>query len=75
MLLTADHGNAEQMIDPASDGPFTAHTTNPVELIIAGAGSCDLMEGRLADIAPTLLHLMELPVPDEMTGRNLVVCP
>lgn len=75
LLLTADHGNAEQMIDPASDGPFTAHTTNPVELIIAGAGSCDLMEGRLADIAPTLLHLMELPVPDEMTGRNLVVCP
>ena len=73
LLLTADHGNAEQMIDPASGGPFTAHTTLPVELIIAGAGDLALQKGRLADLAPTLLSLMGLPVPREMSGRSLVV--
>ncbi|MEA4890461.1 MAG: 2,3-bisphosphoglycerate-independent phosphoglycerate mutase [Clostridiaceae bacterium] len=73
VLITADHGNAEQMIDPETNGPFTAHTTLPVELILAGAGQVTLQEGRLADLAPTMLNLMHLPVPAEMTGRNLVV--
>ena len=73
VLITADHGNAEQMIDPATQGPFTAHTILPVEMILAGAGPVKLREGRLADLAPTLLALMHLPVPAEMTGRNLVV--
>jgi 2,3-bisphosphoglycerate-independent phosphoglycerate mutase len=72
-LLTADHGNAEQMIDPETGGPFTAHTTLPVELIIVGAGAFDLREGRLADLAPTMLDLMGLPVPTEMTGKSLIV--
>ncbi len=71
-LITADHGNAEQMIDPDTCGPFTAHTTFPVELILIGAGPRDLHEGRLADIAPTLLDLMDLPVPAEMTGKSLI---
>ncbi len=74
LLLTADHGNAEQMIDPETGGPFTAHTTNPVELIVVGTGECRLEEGRLADLAPTILDLMGLPVPEEMTGRSLIVC-
>ncbi len=73
VLITADHGNAEQMIDPSSGGPFTAHTNLPVELIIAGAGDFQLREGRLADLAPTLLGLINLPVPVEMSGRSLVV--
>jgi 2,3-bisphosphoglycerate-independent phosphoglycerate mutase len=72
-LVTADHGNAEQMIDPESGGPFTAHTTLPVELIIAGAGDLTLKKGRLADLAPTMLSLMELAVPAEMSGQTLVV--
>lgn len=72
-LVTADHGNAEQMIDPVQGGPFTAHTTFPVELFITGAGPLTLREGRLADLAPTLLDLMDYPIPDEMTGQSLVV--
>ncbi len=72
-LITADHGNAEQMIDPDTKGPFTAHTTLPVELIIAGEKSSDLREGRLADLAPTMLDLMNLPVPEQMTGKSLIV--
>jgi len=69
-LITADHGNAEQMIDPETKGPFTAHTTLPVGLIVAGAGRLQLGEGRLADLAPTMLTLMGLPVPAEMTAAN-----
>jgi 2,3-bisphosphoglycerate-independent phosphoglycerate mutase len=72
VLISADHGNAEMMIDPATGGPFTAHTTLPVELIIAGAGDFALAEGRLADLAPTMLNLMDLPVPAQMTGISLV---
>ncbi len=75
-IVTADHGNADQMFDPASDGPHTSHTLNPVELFVAGQG-CEKLRlregGRLADIAPTLLELMELPVPPEMTGASLIV--
>lgn len=70
-LITADHGNAEKMYEP--DGsPFTAHTTNPVPLILAGY-PCTLKEGgRLADLAPTMLQLMGLPQPAEMTGESLI---
>ena len=69
-LVTADHGNAEHVRN--SDGsPQTAHTINPVPLTIAGAGGLHLKAGKLADIAPTMLHLMDLPVPKEMDGENL----
>ncbi len=62
------------MIDPETGGPFTAHTTYPVELIVAGAGDLTLKEGRLADLAPTLLSLMNLAVPQEMSGQTLARC-
>ena len=71
-LITADHGNAEKMKEP--DGaPFTAHTTNPVPLIVAGY-PCKLREGgRLADLSPTMLDIMGLPKPPEMDGESLIV--
>jgi 2,3-bisphosphoglycerate-independent phosphoglycerate mutase len=72
LLVTADHGNCEMMRDPATGGPHTAHTTNPVPLLLAGGGGAALADGRLADLAPTLLALMELPQPKEMTGRSLL---
>jgi 2,3-bisphosphoglycerate-independent phosphoglycerate mutase len=71
LLITADHGNAELMRDPETGGPHTAHTTNPVPVILAGSHAKNLHDGRLADIAPTLLKLMNLPRPPEMTGRPL----
>jgi len=71
LLMTADHGNAEQMIDPATGQPHTAHTTNPVPLVICGSGFRLGSAGALADVAPTLLGLQGLPVPREMTGRDL----
>ena len=73
LLVTADHGNCEMMRDPATGGPHTAHTTNPVPLLLVGARNRALKgEGRLADIAPTLLELMDLPKPKEMTGASLL---
>ena len=73
LLVTADHGNCEMMRDPSTGGPHTAHTTNPVPVILFGAGNRVLhAEGRLADIAPTLLELMGLPKPPEMTGMSLL---
>jgi 2,3-bisphosphoglycerate-independent phosphoglycerate mutase len=72
MLVTADHGNCELMRDPATGGPHTAHTTNPVPLFLVGGGKVGLVEGRLADVAPTLLALMGLPQPAEMTGKSLL---
>ena len=70
-LITADHGNAEQMLD--EDGqPFTAHTTNPVPFCIVGA-AVRLRDGRLADIAPTMLDLMGLNQPEEMDGKTLIL--
>jgi len=73
LLVTADHGNCELMRDPQTGGPHTAHTTNPVPLLLSGARDRALVaDGRLADIAPTLLELMELPKPQEMTGRSLL---
>jgi 2,3-bisphosphoglycerate-independent phosphoglycerate mutase len=72
LLITADHGNCELMRDPATGGPHTAHTTNPVPVILVGAKG-GLSDGRLSDVAPTLLELMGLPQPAEMTGRSLIV--
>ncbi len=71
LLVTADHGNCEMMRDPQTGGPHTSHTTNPVPLLLLGARAL-VGEGRLADIAPTLLELMELPKPKEMTGHSLL---
>ncbi|HEX2987945.1 MAG TPA: 2,3-bisphosphoglycerate-independent phosphoglycerate mutase [Chloroflexota bacterium] len=75
-LVTADHGNAEEMIDPATGGPWTAHTTNPVPFILV----CERTKGMrlrdggaLSDIAPTIFDLMGIPKPDLMTGRSLIV--
>jgi 2,3-bisphosphoglycerate-independent phosphoglycerate mutase len=71
LLVTADHGNADCMRAP--DGtPHTAHTTNPVPFIITGAGDLTLKPGRLADIAPTMLKLMGLEKPVQMTGECLI---
>ncbi|MEQ9258750.1 MAG: 2,3-bisphosphoglycerate-independent phosphoglycerate mutase [Roseovarius sp.] len=73
MIVTADHGNCEVMIDPHTGAPHTAHTLNPVPVILAGGHEgATLRPGRLADIAPTLLGLMGLPVPPEMTGESLL---
>ena len=72
LLVTADHGNCEQMQDPATGGPHTAHTTNRVPVLLAGKPGATLRDGRLADVAPTLLKLLGLAQPPEMTGRSLV---
>ncbi|AUS97647.1 phosphoglycerate mutase (2,3-diphosphoglycerate-independent) [Clostridium thermosuccinogenes] len=72
VLITADHGNAEQMIDYETGGAFTAHTTNVVPLIAVGLGDVELSEGRLADLAPTMLDIMGLEKPAEMTGKSLI---
>jgi 2,3-bisphosphoglycerate-independent phosphoglycerate mutase len=74
LLITADHGNAEMMRDPATGQPHTAHTLNPVPLVLVNppAGVTGLGEGRLADIAPTLLQLLGLRQPSAMTGRSLL---
>lgn len=71
-LITADHGNSEQMVDYETGGPFTAHTTNPVPLIAIGLGDIKLKEGRLADLAPTILDIMGIEKPVEMTGESLI---
>ena len=75
LFICADHGNAEQLIDYATGEPFTAHTTNPVPFILVNAGEgYGLREGGcLADIAPTLIELMGMEQPKEMTGRSLLV--
>jgi 2,3-bisphosphoglycerate-independent phosphoglycerate mutase len=73
-LITADHGNVEQMVDPESGQVHTAHTLNPVPLIlISNRRDAGLADGSLCDIAPTLLHLMDIPVPSEMSGRSLLL--
>ena len=74
-LLTADHGNSEEEFDEG-DNPMTAHSSNPVRLVFVrdGDGPFSLEEGgTLADLAPTLLDMMELPKPTEMTGHSLLV--
>lgn len=72
-IITADHGNADKLME-ADGSPFTAHTTNPVPLIVVGYGDCKLREGGvLADIAPTMLKILDVPQPAEMTGKSLIV--
>jgi 2,3-bisphosphoglycerate-independent phosphoglycerate mutase len=74
-LVTADHGNCELMIDPSTGDPHTAHTTNPVPLwwVSTQNSGRHLRDGGLSDVAPTLLELLELPAPIEMTGKSLIV--
>ena len=77
-LVTADHGNAEQMVDPETGKPHTAHTTNPVPLVLVGMRELPapvLRPGGLADIAPTILQLMGIGQPAEMSGRSLLLPP
>jgi 2,3-bisphosphoglycerate-independent phosphoglycerate mutase len=73
MIICADHGNCETMVDPVTGGPHTAHTTNPVPVILVGGpAGARLRHGRLADLAPSLLQLMGLEQPAEMTGKTLL---
>ncbi|PYG31110.1 2,3-bisphosphoglycerate-independent phosphoglycerate mutase [Pelagimonas varians] len=73
MLVIADHGNCETMVDPETGGPHTAHTTNLVPVVLfGGPDGASLRAGRLADVAPTLLQIMDLPQPAEMTGESLI---
>jgi 2,3-bisphosphoglycerate-independent phosphoglycerate mutase len=75
LIVTADHGNCEQMWDPMTNGPHTAHTTNPVGIVLVepqGRRTASaLRDGALCDVAPTILGLLGLPQPEEMTGRDL----
>lgn len=70
-LITADHGNAEKLLDEEGK-PYTAHTTNPVPVVVTDK-NIKLRDGILSDIAPTLLELLELPIPEEMTSKSLIV--
>ena len=72
MLITADHGNAEQMMDEKNNTPWTAHTTNPVNLVVVGGDVKSVADGGLADIAPTMLKMLGIAQPDEMSGHSLV---
>ncbi|NDW46078.1 2,3-bisphosphoglycerate-independent phosphoglycerate mutase [Ruegeria sp. PrR005] len=73
MIVTADHGNCEMMVDPVTGGPHTAHTLNPVPVaLVGGPEGTTLRDGRLSDLAPTVLALMGLPKPPEMTGKSLL---
>jgi 2,3-bisphosphoglycerate-independent phosphoglycerate mutase len=75
VLITADHGNCELMIDPATGGMHTAHTTNPVPLVAVRSGVKALRAGgSLRDVAPTVLRLLGIEPPSEMTGRDLREC-
>ena len=73
VIITADHGNADQMLDPNTGDVFTAHTTNLVPFVVIGEGDIELKEGRLADITPTMLDIMDMKKPDAMTGESLIV--
>ncbi len=75
MLLSSDHGNAEEMWDETTQGPHTAHTTNPVPIILLSDSPVGKVRdgGRLADVAPTVLELLDLPKPPEMTGQSLLI--
>ena len=74
MIVCADHGNCETMVDPKTGEPHTAHTTNPVPVAVLGVPNDASIRdgGRLADIAPTLLELMGIETPSEMTGKSLL---
>jgi 2,3-bisphosphoglycerate-independent phosphoglycerate mutase len=71
-LITADHGNAELMFDPLTQQPHTAHTVSPVPLLYVGTRGTLIPEGRLCDVAPTLLDILKLPQPSDMTGKSLL---
>jgi 2,3-bisphosphoglycerate-independent phosphoglycerate mutase len=74
VIITADHGNAEQMWDAERNGPHTAHTTNPVPVLFIGpdvTARMSLSDGSLRDVAPTMLAVLGIPQPKEMTGRDL----
>lgn len=73
LLITADHGNSEQMVDYETGEPFTSHTTNSVPLILVGKDNVVLKEGKLADLAPTMLDIMGLEKPKEMTGESIII--
>jgi 2,3-bisphosphoglycerate-independent phosphoglycerate mutase len=76
LLITADHGNAEQLIEYDTGKPFTAHTTYPVPLYLVVPQLAHVQfrtDGILADVAPTILHIMGIPQPKDMTGRSLII--
>ena len=75
MFICADHGNAEQMVDYETGAPFTAHTTNPVPFVLVNYDDAYTLRegGCLADIAPTLIEIMGLEQPKEMTGKSLLI--
>ena len=72
ILITADHGNCEEMWDYKNNVPMTSHTTNPVNFIVVGLGDVVVHDGGLADIAPTMLKILDLPKPNDMTGHSLI---
>ncbi|MBR4507782.1 MAG: 2,3-bisphosphoglycerate-independent phosphoglycerate mutase [Alphaproteobacteria bacterium] len=72
ILITADHGNCEEMWDYKNNAPCTSHTTNPVNFIVVGLGDVVVHDGGLADIAPTMLKILDLPKPNDMTGHSLI---
>ena len=72
LLITADHGNAEKMWDRENSAPWTAHTTNPVNLVVVADDAPAVRDGGLADIAPTVLKILGLKQPKEMTGQSLI---
>ena len=72
ILITADHGNAEKLFDKLTDQPYTAHTHNKVPFIHYGKRAFALNDGSLKDVAPTILTLMNLNIPKEMTGNSLI---
>ena len=75
MFICADHGNAEQLVDYETSEPFTAHTTNPVPFILVNYDSAYTLRegGCLADIVPTLIEMMGMEQPKEMTGKSLLI--
>ena len=73
LLITADHGNVEQMLDAETQQPLTSHTNGPVPLVyVGGSGKEFTSEGSLCDLAPTLLSLLDLTIPAQMTGKDLL---
>ena len=72
MIVTADHGNCEVMWDDAAKSPHTAHTTNLVPVILVGHDDVSINDGCLADLAPTLLALLDVAQPEVMTGKSLL---
>jgi len=78
ILITADHGNAEMLIDPVTRGPHTAHTTNPVPFIVIGENGKNITlkpGGSLRDISPTILGMLGIPQPKDMSGHDLRMVP